>query len=64
MDGSFVKPTPEQVAWVFEKLMEHSKEGGSFRYLIYERMGMPPSAYEMLYKAGGLAISNKLTDNV
>lgn len=63
MDNKFAKPTPKQVAWVFEKLIEHAKEGGSFRYLIYNRMGMPPSAYEILYKAGGMSIVNKLANN-
>lgn len=59
-DNRFIKPTPEQVAWVFQKLIENSREGGSFRYLIYDRMGMSPSAYQMLYKAGGMEIVNKL----
>ena len=38
------RPTPEQVAWVFHHLNEHYGEGGSFRRLIYERMGFDQSA--------------------
>jgi hypothetical protein len=52
------KPTIEQVAWVFKKLCEHMKEGGTFRYLIYDRMGFDDDAYLPLYSAGGLALSN------
>lgn len=46
-------------AWVFEKIMEHALEGGSFRYLIYGRLGFRPDAYVPLYKAGGMEISNE-----
>ena len=38
------RPTPEQVAWVFHHLNEHYEEGGSFRCLIYDRMGFDQSA--------------------
>lgn len=56
------KPTLEQVAWVFKKLVEHAKEGGSFRYLIYERLGFQGNkrAYSILYHAGGMFLSNEL----
>ena len=46
-------------AHVFEKILEHAKEGGSFRYLIYERLGFGPDAYLPLYQAGGMVISNE-----
>ncbi len=46
------KPTVEQVAWVFEKLCEHAKEGGSYRSLIYDRMGFNGKAYAPWEKAG------------
>lgn len=52
------KPTIEQTAWVIRHLCDHLKEGGSFRYLIYERMGYPPEAYGPLFKAGGMVLSN------
>ena len=54
------KPTIEQVAWVLGHLADQLKEGGSFRYLIYDRMGYGPEAYQPLYEAGGLAITNAL----
>jgi len=53
------KPTVEQVAWVFEKLI---KDIGTFRYLIYDKMGFEAQDYETLYKAGGMAINNSLVE--
>ena len=46
-------------AWVFKKIVEHGKEPGSFRYLIYDRMGFDMDAYVPLYMAGGMTISNE-----
>lgn len=46
-------------AWVFENIMKHAKEGGSFRYLIYDRLGFGMDAYVPLYEAGGMDISNE-----
>ena len=56
------KPTAEQVAWVFEKLCEHAKEGGSYRSLIYDRMGFDGKAYKPLHKAGGMVLTNLIHD--
>lgn len=52
------KPTVEQVAWVFTKLCDHLQNGGTFRVLIYRRMGFDESAYQPLFEAGGMTISN------
>ena len=46
-------------AWVFKAVVEHAKEGGSFRYLIYGRLGFDLDAYVPLYDAGGMIISNE-----
>ncbi len=46
-------------AWVFEHICMHAVSGGSFRYLIYERLGFGPDAYLPLYLAGGMTISNE-----
>ena len=46
-------------AWVMKHIVEHAKEGGSFRYLIYERLGFGLDAYVPLYMAGGMEISNE-----
>lgn len=54
------KPTIEQTAWVFSHICDHLLEGGTFRYLIHNRLGYPPSAYQPLYEAGGMTISNAL----
>lgn len=54
------KPTIEQVAWVFKHMADQLQEGGSFRYLIYTRMGYGPEAYLPLYEAGGMEITNAL----
>ncbi len=54
-------PTPEQVAHVFRYLNEHSEEGETFRYLIYDRMGFNEAAYGVLI-GQGLALSDLLND--
>jgi hypothetical protein len=45
-------------AWVFEAIVTHAREGGSFRTLIYERLGFAEDAYVPLFLAGGMDISN------
>jgi hypothetical protein len=53
------KPTVDQIAWVFECLMQSWNESGSYRYLL-EIMGVDnePEAYEKLL--AGLEINNAL----
>jgi hypothetical protein len=46
-------------AWVFDHLVRHAKEGGTFRYLIYNRLGFKQDAYAPLYMSGGMVISNE-----
>lgn len=41
-------------------IVDHAVEGGSFRCLIYDRLGFGPDAYVPLYSAGGMTISNEL----
>ena len=48
-------------AWVFKHIVDHAKEGGSYRYLIYDRLGFSPDAYIPLYEAGGMDISNEFS---
>jgi len=43
---------------VIRKIVDHGREGGTFRYLIYDRLGFGPEAYVPLYLAGGMHISN------
>jgi len=50
-------------AWVISKIDEHGNEPGSFRYLIYNRLGFGPEAYVPLYEAGGMNITNELDYN-
>lgn len=45
--------------WVFKHLYDHAQEGGSFRYLIYDRLGFGSAAYVPLYAAGGMTISDE-----
>lgn len=47
-------------AWVISKIDEHGTNPGSFRYLIYDRLGFDLDAYVPLYSAGGMNISNEL----
>lgn len=51
------------VAWAFGHIVDHAAEGGSFRYLIYDRLGFGPDAYVPLYNAGGMTISNEFVLN-
>jgi len=53
------KPTVDQVAWVFQQINNHIRDGGSFRVLIYDRLEYTgPGDYSTLYLAGGMNISN------
>jgi len=58
------KPTPQQVAWVFKMICENGKIAGSFRDLIYDKMEYSPYDYEMLYQAGGMAITNAMYNEI
>ena len=49
--------------WVFKHIVEHAKEGGSYRYLIYDRLGFDMSAYVPLC-GDGLTISNEFDLNM
>lgn len=46
-------------SWVMENICVHAREGGSYRYLIYERLGFGPEAYVPLLESGGMTISNE-----
>src|SRR5882672_9694100 len=46
-------------AQVFEAIVDHAHEGGTYRYLIYERLKFTPAAYGPLYNSGGMTISNE-----
>jgi hypothetical protein len=45
-------------AWFMEKCAEHAREGGSFRSLIYGRMGFGLEAFLPLYLAGGMELAH------
>jgi len=47
---------------VFRAIADHIEGGGSFRYLIYDRLGFGPEAYAPLYDAGGMVITNFIHD--
>jgi hypothetical protein len=49
-------------AYVFRMLKEHMNEGGTYRYLIYDRLGFGPEAYTALYVNGGMDLSNAFHD--
>jgi hypothetical protein len=44
--------------WVMKHIVEHAHDGGSFRYLIYDRLGFGPEAYVPLCSFG-MTISNE-----
>jgi hypothetical protein len=45
-------------AWVMRHILDHAMDGGSYRYLIYDRLGFDMDAYGVLQEAGALDISN------
>ena len=49
-------------AYVFQKICEHARSGGTYRNLIYDRLGFDQDAYSALYPEGML-ISNELSLN-
>lgn len=50
-------------AWVMKHVVEHAKEGGSYRYLIYDRLGFGPDSYAILMD-DGITISNEFDLNL
>lgn len=44
--------------WVMRHIADHAREGGSYRYLIYDRLGFGPEAYRPLLD-DGMFISNE-----
>lgn len=60
MNDNFIKPTAEQTAWVFEKLVEAYESPCSYRKLIYDRMEYKPEDYGTLMS--GILINNLLVD--
>jgi hypothetical protein len=59
-----VADCPEDVrlavaCWVVHNLVEHARWGGTFRYLIYQRLGFGPEAYVPMLDAGAMEISNE-----
>lgn len=44
---------------VFRAVVDHASGGGSYRGLIYGRLGFQTDAYSPLYLAGGMTISNE-----
>jgi hypothetical protein len=56
--------TLEGVAWVVKKLHDHMHGMGTYRYLIYTRMGFPheSDAYCSLLEAGLMELHNHLAD--
>jgi len=49
-------------AWVMKHIVEHAQDGGSYRYLIYQRLGFGPEAYGPLCD-NGMTISNEFDLN-
>lgn len=49
--------------WVMKHIVAHASEGGSYRYLIYDRLGFGPEAYAPLC-SDGLTISNEFDLNL
>jgi hypothetical protein len=49
--------------WVMKHIVDHAREGGSYRYLIYDRLGFGPEAYAPLC-SDGMTISNEFDLNM
>jgi hypothetical protein len=52
------QPSIEGAGFVINAVLQHMQDGGSFRHLIYDRLGYDSSAYAPLYMAGGMDVSN------
>ena len=54
-------------AWVMKHIVDHARDGGTYRYLIYDRLGFEMDAYGALLEHG-MTISNEfdldMKDNV
>ena len=50
-------------AWVMKHIVEHARDGGSYRYLIYDRLGFEMDAYGALLD-DGMTISNEFDLNL
>ena len=48
------------VRWAMKHIVDHAKEGGSYRYLIYDRLGFDMDAYDALLESG-MVISNEFS---
>lgn len=48
------------VRWAMKHIVDHAKEGGSYRYLIYDRLGFDMDAYAPLLESG-MVISNEFS---
>lgn len=48
----------DQACKVLRAVMSHLQEGGSYRTFIYDRLGLPMSAYGPMMSAGGMEFSN------
>ena len=44
--------------WVMKHIVDHARDGGTYRYLIYDRLGFDADAYGVLL-ADGMTISNE-----
>ena len=49
--------------WVMKHIVEHARDGGSYRYLIYDRLGFEMDAYGELLD-DGMTISNEFDLNL
>lgn len=66
-DIEFGEPAPEVdyqsrlkvTEEIFRAVVDHASDGGSYRGLIYGRLGFQTDAYSPLYLAGGMTISNE-----
>lgn len=59
-----VEACPEETrlavaCWVMKALYQHAHDGGTYRYLIYHRLGFGPDSYAPCMFAHGLDISNE-----
>jgi hypothetical protein len=49
--------------WVMKHIVDHARDGGTYRYLIYDRLGFGPEAYGPLCN-DGITISNEFDLNL
>ncbi len=54
------RPTPEQLAWIFEALAEELDEPGTLHELVTEKLGYDEETYQLVVSVGGMDLHSAI----